>query len=86
MCANNNFIKISNICRETNNREVIRVNRLGKRLPRKTCESDIQIVRPGGDFLGRTPTRCEWKASNEIGIKILFGWKGYLVLLYVKLT
>ena len=86
MCANNNFIKISTICRETNNREVIRVNRLGKQLPRKTCESDIQIVRPGSDFPGRTPTRCEWKASNEIWIKILYDWKGYLDLRYVKLT
>ena len=86
VCETNNFIKISTICRETNNREVIRVNRLGKRLSRKTCESDIQIVRPGSDFPGRTPTRCEWKASSEIWIKILYGWKGYLVLRYVKLT
>lgn len=64
----------------------MRVNRLGKRLPRKTCESDIQIVRPGSDFPGRTPTRCEWKASKEIWIKILYDWKSYLVLRYVKLT
>ena len=43
-------------------------------------------MRPESDFPGRTPTRCEWKASNEIGIKIVYDWKGYLVLWYVKLT
>ena len=54
--------------------KVIRVNRLGKRLPRKTCESDIQIVRPGSDFPSRTPTRCEWKFREKIDIKILYVW------------
>jgi hypothetical protein len=67
--------------------KVIRVNCLGKRLPRKTCESDIQIVRPGSDFPGRTPTRCELKASSEIEIKILYVRRICLVLWYVfKLT